>query len=87
MAAIGIEHRETVVARAVVVHFLILRPHGQHRAVGDVPLHHPVCHLPFQGLAVDIALAVGVRGDEAPADIAAVRQLAGHVQFGAVVVP
>ncbi|PAV73165.1 hypothetical protein WR25_00004 [Diploscapter pachys] len=87
VTAIGIEHREAVVARAVVVHLLVLGAHGQHRVVGDVPLHHAVGYLALQRLPVDMALAVGGRGDETPAHVAALRQFAGQVQLGTVAVP
>ncbi len=87
MAAIGVVHRETVVARAVVIHVLIFSAHGQHGGIADVPLQHPIGHLLLQFLPVDVALAVGLRGDETAPYMTAFRKFPRHIQLGAVAVP
>ncbi|MNO95352.1 hypothetical protein D3C76_869910 [compost metagenome] len=71
----------------VAVHLLIFSAHCQHRAVGDVPFQYAICCLLFQGLAINVALAVGVRCDEATSHIATFRQRAGHIKLLTVVVP
>ncbi|MNI12470.1 hypothetical protein D3C73_656550 [compost metagenome] len=87
VTTVGFVHREAVVAGTVTVHVLILRAHGQHRVIGDVPFQYPVRHLLVLGLAVNMALAVGVRRNKTSANMAAFGQRAGHVQLGAIVIP